>query len=316
MSSLGSFPVRSAHPGRSKDDCDGQVSWLTGYEDPNGTWSGNSPLTVAGAAGRGACGGSTSTARSRSPTGAASQASIIVLARWPRGRYGRGAKCRPIGYGRSGRQILERECGVRLLIADDDARAARQLAAALDAFGHEAVIAGDGRTALALATRETFGAALFELVLPYVGGVELTRALREQGLDLPILILSVHGELADRLAGLAAGADDYLVKPVAPAEIDARFQAILRRAARVGDSGVMRAGDIEVNEVKYRAVRGGRTLTLPKLEFQMLCELVRNKNAIVTRDMFYRKVWRYDAEPATNVVESYIRRLRARLNAA
>ncbi|WP_010184959.1 response regulator transcription factor [Sphingomonas sp. PAMC 26605] len=205
---------------------------------------------------------------------------------------------------------------MRLLIADDDARAARQLASALEAFGHEPVLTGDGRTALALATRETFGAALFELVLPYVGGVELTQALREQGLDMPIIILSVHGELADRLAGLAAGADDYLVKPVAPVEIDARLQAILRRAARIGDRGVMRAGDIEVNEVKYRAVRAGRALALPKLEFQMLCELVRNKNAIVTRDMFYRKVWRYEAEPATNVVESYIRRLRARLNAA
>lgn len=205
---------------------------------------------------------------------------------------------------------------MRLLIADDDARATRQLAGGLGTFGYDTVLAGDGRTALALATRETFGAVVSELILPYVGGVELTRTLREQGLDMPIIILTVHGELDDRLAGLSAGADDYLVKPVAPAEIDARLHAILRRAARIGDSGVMRAGDIEVNEVKYRAVRGGRALALPKLEFQMLCELVRNKNAIVTRDMFYRRVWRYDAEPATNVVESYIRRLRARLNAA
>jgi two-component system, OmpR family, response regulator len=229
------------------------------------------------------------------------------------------ARCKLLAdrlWSRSRKRTLEREFGVRLLIADDDARAARQLASALAAFGHETVLAGDGRSALALATRETFDAVLCELMLPYVGGVELTRELREQRFDMPILILTVHGELADRLAGLAAGADDYLIKPVAPAEIDARLQAILRRAARIGDSGVMRAGDIEVNEVRYRALRGGRALALPKLEFQMLCELVRNKNAIVTRDMFYRKVWRYDAEPATNVVESYIRRLRTRLNAA
>ena len=204
---------------------------------------------------------------------------------------------------------------MRLLIADPDARAAQQLADALRGFAHEVVVAGDGRAALALATQETFGAVLLELILPYVGGIEITQALRERGLDMPVVMLSVHGDLADRLAGLEAGADDYLVKPVAAVEIDARLRAIQRRAARIGGHGVMRAGDIEVNEIKYRAVRGGRTLALPKLEFQMLCELVRNKNAIVTRAMFYRNVWRYDGEPATNVVESYIRRLRAHLNA-
>ncbi|GHH17524.1 DNA-binding response regulator [Sphingomonas glacialis] len=205
---------------------------------------------------------------------------------------------------------------MRLLIADDDARAPRQLASDLGALAHEVVIVGDGRTALARATQETFDAVLLELVLPYVGGVEITRTLRERGLDLPIVLLSVHGDLPDRLAGLDAGADDYLVKPIAAVEIEARLRAILRRATRSGGHGVMRAGDIEVNEIKYRAQRGGRVLALPKLEFQMLCELIRNKNAIVTRAMFYRNVWRYDGEPATNVVESYIRRLRGHLNAA
>lgn len=205
---------------------------------------------------------------------------------------------------------------MRLLIADDDARAPRQLASDLGALAHEVVIVGDGRTALARATQETFDAVLLELVLPYVGGVEITRTLRERGLDLPIVLLSVHGDLPDRLAGLDGGADDYLVKPIAAVEIEARLRAILRRATRSGGHGVMRAGDIEVNEIKYRAQRGGRVLALPKLEFQMLCELIRNKNAVVTRTMFYRNVWRYDGEPATNVVESYIRRLRGHLNAA
>ncbi len=205
---------------------------------------------------------------------------------------------------------------LRLLIADDDARGVRQLVADLRALGHDPVVAEDGRAALTLATDETFDAVLLELVLPYVDGVEVTRRLRERGLELPILILSVHGELADRLAGLAAGADDYVVKPVASVEIDARLTAIARRARRSGEAGMMRAGDIAVNEIKYRALRGGRVLTLPKLEFQMLCELIRHKNGIVTRAMFYRDVWGYDSEPATNVVESYIRRLRAHLNAA
>ena len=205
---------------------------------------------------------------------------------------------------------------MRLLLADGDARSARRLVAELDAFGHDTVVAEDGRAALTLATGETFDAVLLELMLPYVDGVEVTRQLREHGLDVPVMLVSVHGDLADRLAAFSAGADDYCVKPVAAAEIDARLSAILRRATRTGEAGVMRAGDIAVNEVKYRALRGARVLALPKLEFRMLCELIRHKNAVVTRDMFYRSVWDYDGEPATNVVESYIRRLRAHLNAA
>lgn len=204
---------------------------------------------------------------------------------------------------------------MRLLIAEDDARAGRQLVADLRALGHDAVVAEDGRAALALATAETFDAVLLELMLPFVDGVALTRELRDRGLEVPIVLLSVHGELADRLAAFAAGADDYLVKPVAPLEIEARLKAIQRRARRSSEAGVMRAGDIAVNEVKYRALRGDRVLALPKLEFQMLCELIRNKNGVVTRGMFYRNVWGYAADPATNVVESYMRRLRAHLNA-
>lgn len=190
------------------------------------------------------------------------------------------------------------------------------MAGALDAFGHQSVLIEDGRAALTLAAEQSFDAVLLDIVLPYVDGMEVTRRLRERGLDVPVLILTAHGELADRLAGFAAGADDYCVKPVAAAEIDARLNAIRRRAARAGESGVMRAGDIVVNEVKYRAVRGDRVLALPKLEFEMLCALVRHKNGVVTRAMFYRDVWGYAAAPTTNVVESYMRRLRAHLNAA
>ncbi|MEG3177141.1 response regulator transcription factor [Sphingomonas sp. RB3P16] len=204
---------------------------------------------------------------------------------------------------------------MRLLIAEADARTARALVAGLRHFGHDPVVAEDGRAALLLATDQTFEAVLLEVTLPYVDGFAVTRALRDAGFAGAIVIVTVHGDLADRLAGLAAGADDYLLKPIDPAEIDARLAAILRRAARASEAGVMRAGDIEVNEVKYRALRGGRVLALPRLEFAMLCELIRHKNGIVTRAMFYRDVWRQEVEPATNLVESYIRRLRGHLNA-
>lgn len=205
---------------------------------------------------------------------------------------------------------------MRLLVVEDDARAARLLVSDLADLGHDCVVAVDGRVALLQATEDQFDAVLLDVMLPHVDGIAVARALRDRGVTVPIVMLTALGDLDQRLVGLDAGADDYLVKPAAPVEIEARIKAILRRTARVAEGGVMRAGDLEVNEVKHRAVRGDRVLSLPKLEFQMLCELIRNKNSVVTRQMFYKTVWDYDFEPATNIVESYIRRVRAQVCSA
>ena len=202
---------------------------------------------------------------------------------------------------------------MKVLIVEDDYRAARLLVAALSEIGYETVVAEDGRIALALASAQSFDAVLLDVMLPQLDGVSVARALRERGLNVPILMLTALGDLDERLAGLDAGADDYLVKPAEPLEIDARIKAIKRRAERTNETGVLRAGDIEVNEIKFRAVRGRRVLALPKLEFQVLCELVRNRNSVVTRTMFYSSVWGFDFEPTTNIVESYIRRVRVQL---
>jgi two-component system OmpR family response regulator len=202
---------------------------------------------------------------------------------------------------------------MRLLIVEDDERAARQLAADLEELGHETLLATDGRAALSFATDRKFDAVLLDVMLPHVDGVGVAKLLRDRKIDVPIIMLTALGDLEHRLAGLEAGADDYLIKPAAPLEIEARLKAIMRRATMSNDSGVMRAGDIEVNEVKHRAVRGERLLKLPNLEFRLLCELIRNANSVVTRQMLYQAVWNYDFEPATNVVESYVRRLRAQL---
>ena len=202
---------------------------------------------------------------------------------------------------------------MKVLIVEDDYRAARLLVSALSEIGYETVVAENGRVALALASAQSFDAVLLDVMLPQLDGVAVARALRERGLNVPILMLTALGDLDERLAGLDAGADDYLVKPAEPLEIDARIKAIKRRAERTNETGVLRAGDIEVNEIKFRAVRGPRVLALPKLEFQVLCELVRNRNSVVTRTMFYSSVWGYDFEPATNIVESYIRRVRVQL---
>lgn len=204
---------------------------------------------------------------------------------------------------------------MRLLIVEDDARAAKQLVSDLAELGHETMVAADGRVAMALATEGKFDAVLLDVMLPFVDGVDVTKALRDSRIGVPIIMLTALGDLDQRLAGLDAGADDYLVKPAAPSEIDARLKAILRRASQTADSGVMRAGPIEVNKVKFRATRGGRLLNLQKLEFLVLCELVRNADSVVTRQMLYQNVWHYDFEPTTNIAESYIRRLRGQLNA-
>lgn len=204
---------------------------------------------------------------------------------------------------------------MRLLVVDDDEELAARLAAELAGLGHDVQRAQDGRTALLRATDDKLDGVLTEVVLPHVDGIEVTRVLRERGINVPIIILTSEVELGRNLAAFDAGADDYLVKPVVSAEIDARFRAIVRRATRSADSGVMRAGDIEVNEVKHRAMRGSRLLTLQNLEFRLLCALVRNVNAAVSREALYRIVWGGEGVPKTNVVESYVRHLRGQLNA-
>lgn len=203
---------------------------------------------------------------------------------------------------------------MRLLIVEDDERAAKQLVADLAELGHESQVALDGRSALSLATDGKFDAVLLDIMLPYVDGVGVARILRDRNLEMPIIMLTALGDLEQRLSGLEAGADDYLVKPAAPAEIDARLKAILRRAARSNETGVLRAGDIEVNEIKYRAMRAGRLLKLRTMDFRLLCELVRNVNSVVTRKMLYQSIWNYDFEPTTNILESSIRHLRAQLS--
>ena len=203
---------------------------------------------------------------------------------------------------------------MRLLIVEDDERAAKQLVDDLAELGHESLVALDGRSALSMATDGKFDAVLLDIMLPYVDGVGVARILRDRNLEMPIIMLTALGDLEQRLTGLEAGADDYLVKPAAPAEIDARLKAILRRAARSNETGVLRAGDIEVNEIKYRAMRASRLLKLRTMDFRLLCELVRNVNSVVTRKMLYHSIWNYDFEPTTNILESSIRHLRAQLS--
>lgn len=203
---------------------------------------------------------------------------------------------------------------MRLLVADRDDAAASAMLAALTMLGHTGSVARESRMLVALVAKDDVSALIIDHALDPLGGADLVRQLRDRGTTLPIILLDDNDDLSRKVAGLDAGADDYLIKPVAAAEVDARLRAILRRAERPLESGVLRAGDIDISEIKHRATRAGRPLALQNLEFRLLCELARHAGTVVTREHLYRSVWRLDAAPATNIVESHIRRLRAQLN--
>jgi two-component system, OmpR family, response regulator len=205
---------------------------------------------------------------------------------------------------------------VNLLVVEDDVSFAELLSDDLRTFGHDVTVAGDGRSALALLDRHAFDAVILDWMLPEVDGISALRDLREHDMTVPVLMLSARGRAFDKVEGLETGADDYVVKPVSGAELNARLHALLRaRNWRVDSSDTIRAGDIVVSPSTFRAWRDGAALDLGSLEFHLLSELVRNADMPVTRAMLLERVWHYDFEPSTNVVEAYIYRLRNRLTA-
>lgn len=206
--------------------------------------------------------------------------------------------------------------GLNILLVDDDAALVAMLSRDLRDLGHQVSIARDGRAAMDAVTQEAFDAMVLDLVLPEVDGMSVLGKVRAEGMTLPVLIMSALDRLADKVAALDAGADDYVVKPVEVAELDARIKAILRgRGQKRLEGDVLKAGDISISPSRFRAWRAGKAVDLAKIEFNLLTELVRNVDSIVTRAMLLEKVWGYDFEPATNLVEVHIRRLRVKLTA-
>lgn len=205
---------------------------------------------------------------------------------------------------------------LNLLLVEDDAALVAMLERDLREMGHRVTVAADGRKAIEAVARDQFDAMILDLMLPAVDGMSVLQRVRQDDMGLPILILSALGRPVEKIEGLEAGADDYVVKPVTAAEINARLNAILRgRRQPAQDGGTLRAGDIVVSPARFRAWRDGKAIDLSKIEFNLLLELVRNVDSIVTRAMLLEKVWGYDFEPATNLVEVHIRRLRAKLMA-
>lgn len=202
----------------------------------------------------------------------------------------------------------------QLLLVEDDETIATLLSKQLAAFGHQTVIAADGRKALDDVVNRAFDIIILDRILPGIDGISLLERLRAAGIGVPILMLTALGQSVNKVEGLNAGADDYLVKPVDANELNARLHALHRaRRWKKDDGDTLSAGDIVLSPTKFRAWRAGKALDLPNIEFKLLTEFVRNPGTMLTRPMLLERVWQYDFEPATNIVEAHIRRLRLKL---
>lgn len=203
---------------------------------------------------------------------------------------------------------------LNVLIVEDDQDLARTLAAQMDDFGHRTTTVDNGHQALAVVIDDAFDVMILDRVMPVMDGVTVLKNLRAAHVNLPVLMLTAFGKANQKVEGLEAGADDYVVKPVDAVELNARLHALVRaRQWSTEDSDTIRAGDILVSPTKYRAWRDGQSLDLPHTELRLLAELARHAGSVLTRPMLLEKVWNYDFEPTTNIVDTYIKRLRKKL---
>ncbi len=198
---------------------------------------------------------------------------------------------------------------MRVLIVEDDAKVRTALARALNFEGYDVATANDGAEALERVLTEVPDAIVLDVMMPQVDGLEATRRLRARGDDTPILMLTARHEVSDRVAGLDAGADDYLVKPFALEELLARLRALLRRSDP-GDGDVLRVGDLTLNPATRQVQRGDIPIELTKTEFQLLELLMLNEGIVLTREMIYERIWGFDFGTSSNSLDVYIGYLR------
>lgn len=203
---------------------------------------------------------------------------------------------------------------MRILIVEDDQEAAAAMVKGLTEAGYECVHAPDGAYGLDAAQNGEFDVYVVDRMMPRLDGVGMVETLRREGDQTPVLFLSALGEVNDRVAGLKAGADDYLVKPYAFAELIARVEALARRRETGSVQTVLKVGDLEMNLISREVRRAGQEIDLQPREFQLLEFLMRHAGQSVTRTMLLEKVWEYHFDPQTNVIDVHISRLRSKID--
>jgi DNA-binding response OmpR family regulator len=199
-----------------------------------------------------------------------------------------------------------------VLVVDDEATVRQALERALRLEGFAVTTASDGLEALAAVAQRPPAVIVLDVTMPGMDGVSVVRRLRGDGIDVPVCMLSARDEVEDRVAGLQAGADDYLVKPFAIAELTARLAALLRRGGGEG-AGPHVAGDVVVDPRRHIATRAGRELALTRREFDLLDVFVRHPGQVLSRDQLLSLVWGYTTDVETNVVDVFVGYLRRKL---
>lgn len=203
---------------------------------------------------------------------------------------------------------------MRILLIEDDASVAEYIVKGLRESGYQIEHTGDGKAGLVKATTETYDALIVDRMLPNVDGLTIIQTLRAANDNTPVLILSALGEVDDRVKGLKAGGDDYLVKPFAFAELLARIEVILRRQEAGSTVTRLKVADLEMDLLAHKVTRSGQVLNLQPREYKLLEYLMRHAGQVVTRTMLLENVWDYHFDPQTNVIDVHISRLRQKVD--
>ena len=203
----------------------------------------------------------------------------------------------------------------RILVVDDEASIVDSVATVLRYEGFDVDVASSGRAALQMAQETAFDLVVLDVMLPDLDGLEVTRRIRADGLDIPVLFLTAKSEVEDRVAGLTVGGDDYVSKPFSLIEIIARVKAILRRRQPADDDRRLRFADIVMDEDSHEVWRSGSAVRLTATEFNLLRLFLLNPRRVLSKDQIIDHVWHYDFGGNQNIVETYVRYLRKKLDA-
>jgi two-component system response regulator MprA len=202
---------------------------------------------------------------------------------------------------------------MRVLVVDDEPALRESLARSLRFEGYEVAMAGNGLDALDVVAQRRPHAVVLDIVMPRLNGIEACRRIRERGDRTPIIVLTARDAVGDRVQGLNAGADDYLVKPFALEELLARLRAVLRRSGTAAAQPPITVGDLTLDEASWSVVRDGRDLNLTRTEFELLDVLMRHAGQVLTRAQLYERVWGTDLNGMSNSLDVYVGYLRKKL---
>ena len=198
----------------------------------------------------------------------------------------------------------------KVLIAEDDSSVRKAVQRVLELENYQVTAVNDGQAALEALSKSRFDLAVLDVMMPFADGLTVCKEARHRGIDVPILLLTARVEVGDRVAGLDAGADDYLVKPFVVDELLARCRALLRRNAAASSATILRVGDLTLNTLSREVHRGEREIMLTKTEFDLLELLMQQPGTVISRDTIYEAIWGYNFETNSKSLDVYIGYLR------